>query len=65
MSLLIVLFSLLSYGLFLGTFIYLVIFVSGGMFTEWLPFLAPLKTIDSLHFLVEIDRNMVTISTHF
>jgi len=47
MSLLIVLFSLLSYGLFLGTFIYLVIFVSGGIFTEWLPILAPLKTIDS------------------
>jgi len=47
MPLLILLFSLVSYSLFLGVFLYLVLFVSGGIFTEWLPVLAPLKTIDS------------------
>lgn len=47
MPLFILLFSLASYSLFLGTFVYLVLFVSGGIFTEWLPFLTPLKTIDS------------------
>lgn len=47
MPLFILLFSLVSYSLFLGTFVYLVLFVSGGIFTEWFSFLTPLKTIDS------------------
>jgi len=47
MPMVILLFSLVSYSLFLGVFVYLVLFVSGGMFTEWLPILAPLKTMDS------------------
>jgi methanethiol S-methyltransferase len=43
----ILLFSVLSYVVFLGVFVYLVLFVGGGFLSEWVPLLAPLKTLDT------------------
>jgi protein-S-isoprenylcysteine O-methyltransferase Ste14 len=43
----ILLFSVLSYFVFFGVFVYLVLFVGGGFLAAWVPLLEPLKTVDS------------------
>ena len=47
MRVLVMLFSLVSYVLFLGVFVYLVLFLGGGFLSAWAPFLSDLKMIDS------------------
>lgn len=47
MKYLVMLFSLVSYVLFLGVFVYLVLFVGGGFLSAYVPFLEGLKTVDS------------------
>lgn len=47
MPAIILLFAVLSYVVFFGVFVYLVLFVGGGFLSEWVPILEPLKTVDS------------------
>lgn len=47
MPVVILMFSLLSYGLFFGVFVYLVLFVGGGFLAGWVPLLEGIKTVDS------------------
>lgn len=43
----ILLFALLSYTVFFGVFVYLVLFVGGGFLSAWVPILETIKTVDS------------------
>ena len=47
MKYLVMLFSVASYVLFLGVFVYLVLFVGGGFLSAYVPFLEGLKTVDT------------------